>query len=175
MALLLLATSCLVFRDKLANVVFSFLTENGPLSHNEALDTVPFPFYSLDQDNSDQYADLNEIYFFFDYGFEQVLESYFISENISSKERVGLMKTYHNLYPSVKISSSEWVSISWADRGIAQFCEIPSFITDKDQIPGPPYRSCLAWSSGSDHFIFYSVWPESKAADFINSLITIKN
>ncbi len=167
--IILFCTTYVIFKERVLDIIFQ-TSSIGPLFLDEASSIVPLPVHYVDTDS------INEVYYYSSSS-ELTLTTYFTTENSMGEDiRVARLSTF-NLWagPLPDEITGKEVPITWTPKGIGQVCNILPR-AGKDRIPGEPYQSCLYWFDDSQHLQYklYTIWPEDKAVEFVNSLVEVE-
>jgi hypothetical protein len=148
--------------------------KRNPLSLHELQNTeIRVPIHYLNADS--EYAYLNAIYYYSGDSSEEILTTYFTTENAEGQTALlARMMTCRYCGQLAQPGEGEGKvepSISWAKGEDVGVCDAYSDDLINPPITGEPFESCLYWlDEDLNDYKLYSMWSEDEAASFAESL-----
>jgi hypothetical protein len=148
-----------------------------PMSFDEVQSTnVGVPIHYLNADSD--FRDMDAVYYYSSGSSEELLITYFTIENADGQTvRQARMATCKYCGQLANPGEGEGIvppSISWA-KGSVGVCKADPPAYKDDWITGKTYQSCLYWlDEDLNSYKLYSIWSESEAASFADSLYVLK-
>jgi len=135
------------------------------------------PLYTSNSEAGGSYANLKTTYYLFRWDTDYRLDIYFsATDDGETDNRVARLLIYSAGGQLVNLGETvgELIPIVWSSNEQGSTCNVVASETEKDQVSGQAYRSCLFWIDKDGYgYKLYTVWSVADATVFANGLLRV--